>query len=218
MENGELKKEPEYIKNPIKIEEESMEIIREELKKRHIEYRESDFPVIGRIIHTTGDPDYVRYISISSKFIEKAKEELKKGCRIYCDTNMIVSGINKKACEKLDVKPFTYISREEVAKNSREKAITRSMAGIDLAVEEGITCFAFGNAPTALYRLLEHVRSGKVKPKFIIGVPVGFVGAAESKDYLKTFDIEQIRINGNRGGSNIAVSIINALLYEVAGR
>lgn len=207
-----------YMKSPMGIENRSMEIIREELKNRGFNFNEEEFPIISRIIHTTGDPDYFKYISMDNDFRNKALDALKNGAKIYCDTNMIVSGINKAACKKLNVEPFTYISDERVRETASREGITRSMAGIDLAVSEGVTCFAFGNAPTALYRLLEHVKNGKVKPDFIIGIPVGFVGASESKSYLGTFDIPQIRINGTRGGSNIVVSVINALLYELGGR
>ena len=207
-----------YIKKPMEIENRSMEIIREELKNRNLSFEESEFPIISRIIHTTGDLEYINYITMSKGFMDTVKDELVNGCKIYCDTNMIVSGINKAACKKFNVEVLSYVSDENTFIVSKEKEITRSMAAIDRAVDEGITCFAFGNAPTALYRLLEHVKANRVKPKFIIGVPVGFVGASESKEYLSNFGIEQIRINGTRGGSNIAVSIVNALLYEAGGR
>lgn len=206
----------EYMKNPMGIENRSMEIIKDEIKGKT--YKEEEFPIISRIIHTTGDPSYIDYISMDNDFRNVAMKKLQDGTKIYCDTNMIVAGVNKAGLKRCNTEVFTYISDEDVAKRAKEEEITRSMAGIDKAIEDGVTCFAFGNAPTALYRLLEYVKMGKVKPDFIIGIPVGFVGAKESKEYLSTFNIPQIRVNGTRGGSNIVVSVINALLYEVKGR
>jgi precorrin-8X/cobalt-precorrin-8 methylmutase len=101
---------------------------------------------------------------------------------------------------------------------SKEKKTTRSACAVDLAIDQGIDIFVIGNAPTALFRILELVKENKINPKFIVGVPVGFVGAAESKEYLREFHIPAISTIGNKGGSNVAASIINALLYMVVGR
>lgn len=205
-----------YIKNPKKIEMNSMDIIDEYLND--VEFSDEELPIVKRMIHTTGDVSYRKIIEFKYDFIKNAIEGLKKGGKIYADTNMIVSGVNKPALKKAGVEVVTYVSDEDVRNISKEKGVTRSMAALDKAVDEGIEMFAFGNAPTALFRLLEHVKDGKVKPKFIIGVPVGFVGAAESKEELSKYEVPYVRTNGSKGGSNVAVSVINALLYSFVER
>lgn len=127
-------------------------------------------------------------------------------------------GINKPALGKANCELKCFIDDERVFKMSKELGTTRSACAVDLAVEEGIDAFVIGNAPTALFRILELVKGGKVNPKCIVGVPVGFVGAAESKEYLREFEIPSISTVGYKGGSNVAASIINALLYMVVGR
>lgn len=205
-----------YIKNPKKIEMNSMDIIDQYLSD--VDFSEEELPIVKRMIHTTGDVSYRKIIEFKYDFFDNAVEGLKKGGKIYADTNMIVSGVNKPALKRADLQVVTYVSDSDVREISKEKGITRSMAALDKAVDEGIEMFAFGNAPTALFRLLEHVKTGKVSPKFIIGVPVGFVGAAESKEELSKYKVPFVRTNGSKGGSNVAVSVINALLYSFVER
>lgn len=205
-----------YIKNPKKIEMNSMDIIDKYLGD--VNFSTEELPIVKRMIHTTGDVDYRKIIEFGHDFINSSLDGLKCGGKIYADTNMIVSGVNKPALKKANLEVVTYVSDEDVRKISKEKGITRSMAALDKAVDEGIDMFSFGNAPTALFRLLEHVKNGNIKPKFIIGVPVGFVGAAESKEELSNYDIPFVRTNGSKGGSNVAVSVINALLYSFVER
>lgn len=106
------------------------------------------------------------------------------------------------------------ISDEEVAKIAAERKTTRSIVAMEEAVARGCEGFIIGNAPTALFRLLELVDEGKADPKFIIAVPVGFVGAAESKDKVAEYAVPYIRTIGTKGGSNVAASVFNAILYE----
>jgi precorrin-8X/cobalt-precorrin-8 methylmutase len=84
---------------------------------------------------------------------------------------------------------------------------------MDFAAQQGVDIFVIGNAPTALYRIGEHINEKKVSPKLIIGVPVGFVGAAESKEYIRGFEVPSITTLGTKGGSNVAAAIVNALIY-----
>ena len=126
---------------------------------------------------------------------------------------MAYVGINKGTLSKSKCRLKCFIDNERTFSLSKELKTTRSQAAVDLAVEEGIDMFVIGNAPTALFRLLELVKEGKVKPRFIVGVPVGFVGAAESKELLRELDMPSISTVGTKGGSNVAASIINALLY-----
>lgn len=204
----------DYIKNPIAIEDKSMDIIDGYLKK---DWREEELPVVRRMIHTTGDPDYEGIISMTPDFIEKASESLKKGGKIYTDTKMVMSGISAKILERAGLTLCNYIADKDIAEGSKKTGITRSSLTVDKAVSDGIKIFVIGNAPTALFRLLELADEGFV-PDFIVGVPVGFVGARESKELLSQYSIPHITTLSNKGGSNVAASVINALLYMNFGR
>lgn len=205
-----------YIKNPMKIENKSMDIIEEVMGDTS--FAEEEAIVAKRMIHTTGDFEYRKIIEFKNDFIKEAKEAIKAGGKIFTDTKMASMGINKTALSKANCQLKYFIDDERVFSLSKELATTRSACAVDLAVAEGIDMFVIGNAPTALFRLLELVKEGKVNPKFIVGIPVGFVGAAESKEYLREFQIPSITTVGTKGGSNVAASIINALLYMVVGR
>ncbi|WMM25866.1 precorrin-8X methylmutase [Tissierella sp. MB52-C2] len=205
-----------YIKNPMEIENKSMDIIDEVMNDTN--FSEEEMIIAKRMIHTTGDFDYRNIIVFKNDFIEKGKKAILKGTTIFTDTKMAYMGINKPALKKANCELKCFIDDERVFKMSKELGTTRSACAVDLAIEEGIDIFVIGNAPTALFRILELVKEGKANPKFIVGVPVGFVGAAESKEYLREFDIPSISTVGTKGGSNVAASIINALLYMVVGR
>ena len=101
---------------------------------------------------------------------------------------------------------------------NKEKGITRSMAALEKACEDNVDIFVFGNAPTALFKLKELIKSGKANPSLIIAVPVGFVGAAESKENLDELNVPYIRVKGRKGGSTVAAAIVNALMYNVYER
>ncbi|WP_251860113.1 precorrin-8X methylmutase [Clostridium sp. Marseille-Q2269] len=206
----------DYIKKPMDIEKRSFEIIEEEMGEHN--FSEQELKIVKRVIHTTADFQYKDLIYIKEGAIEAAKEILKKGTKIYTDTNMALSGINKKTLKDLNSTVQCFVSREDVVSIAKDRGITRSMAAVELAAEEGIEFFVFGNAPTALYKLMELMKEGKANPKFIIGVPVGFVGAAESKKELEKLDIPFITIRGRKGGSNVAASIVNALMYMLVKR
>ncbi|WP_315116210.1 precorrin-8X methylmutase [uncultured Clostridium sp.] len=207
----------DYIKKPMEIEERSFEIIGEEMGEHS--FTEEELKIVKRTIHTTGDFDYKNIVYIREGAIEAGKELLAKGVKIYTDTNMGKSGINKAALKKLNCTVECYVSNEDVARIAKERGITRSMAGIEKAVEDGVEFFVFGNAPTALYKLMELTKEGKANPKFIIGAPVGFVGAAESKEEAeKQLSIPMVTIRGRKGGSNVAAAIVNALMYMVVDR
>ena len=205
-----------HIKNPMEIETRSMEIIDEVMGDTS--FSEEEMIIAKRMIHTTGDFDYRNIIVFQNDFISEAKKSISGGAKIFTDTKMASIGINKPALAKANCELKCFIDDERVFRMSKELKTTRSSCAVDLAVAEGIDIFVIGNAPTALFRILELVKEGKLNPKFIVGVPVGFVGAAESKEYLREFAIPSISTVGNKGGSNVAASIINALLYMVVGR
>ncbi|MGL5415942.1 MAG: precorrin-8X methylmutase [Clostridium sp.] len=205
-----------YIKNPMDIENRSFQIIGEEMGEHN--FSEDELKIIKRVIHTTADFEYKNLVDISPKAIEAGKEALKRGAKIYTDTNMALSGINKMALKKLNSNVICYVNEDRVHKEAKEREITRSMAAVEMAAKEDVDIFVFGNAPTALFKLKELIKEGKANPKLIIGVPVGFVGAAESKEKLEELNIPYITINGRKGGSTVAAAIVNALMYMCVDR
>lgn len=206
----------EYIKNPMEIEKKSFEIIGSELGETH--FKGEELLILKRVIHTTADFDYKNILEISDSAIETAKELFKNGAKIYTDTNMILSGINKKALSATNSEAFCFVRDSDVEIEAKKSHITRSMAAIRKAASLNADIYAFGNAPTALFTLKEMIAKNEVKPKFIIAAPVGFVGAAQSKEDIEKLNIPYIRINGRKGGSTVTTAIINALMYMVYRR
>lgn len=205
-----------YLKNPMGIEERSFEIIGEEMGPHS--FSDEELMIVKRTIHTTADFEYKDLVEISKDAIKTAKELFKKGATIYTDTNMALNGINKRALTKTNSKVICYVNEEVVHKEAKEKGITRSMAAVEKACNDNVDIFVFGNAPTALFRLKELIKEGKANPKLIIAVPVGFVGAEESKENMDELNIPYIRVRGRKGGSTVAASIVNALMYMVVER
>jgi len=207
----------DYIKNPALIEKNSFEIIQsiiDEIKPGYQFKNELEEKIIKRAIHTTADFDYLDILKISEHAVAAIIEGLKAGATLYTDTNMALSGINKTKLKALGCSVKCYVSDEKAASLAKEKGITRSMAAVELAaMEEGEKIFVIGNAPTALYKIIELRDEGKLAPKAVVGVPVGFVGAAESKDVLEKTSIPFILSKGRKGGSNLAAAIVNAILY-----
>ena len=149
-----------------------------------------------------------------------AKEVLRQGAQIVTDTQMAKSGINKKAIAQLGCDLHCFISSDEIAEIARDKGCTRASAAVDWAVEtlESPVIFVVGNAPTALIRLHEWITNHEYSPALIIAVPVGFVNVVESKELVLNTKIPHIVAKGQKGGSNVAAAICNALLYEITKR
>lgn len=209
----------EYIKNPMMIETKSFEIIQgiiDEIRSDYNFKNELEEKIIKRAIHTTADFEYLDILKISETAVEKIANALREKATIYTDTNMALSGINKRKLDALGCKYKCFVSDEEVAKFAKEKGITRSMAAVEVASqEEGKKIFVLGNAPTALYKVMEMHNTNQLQVEAVVGVPVGFVGAEESKDELEKTDIPYIISKGRKGGSNLAAAIINAILYAM---
>jgi len=197
-----------YEKNPETIELGSFEIITKELKEKNIVINEAYGPVIKRVIHTTADFEYGKLFKCHPDAMASGIAALKNGAKIYTDTNMIKSGLNS---QRLGCEIVNYVHDADVKVKAKAESITRSMAAIEKAVNENIKIFAIGNAPTALFKIIELIKKDVIHPDLIIGVPVGFVGAAESKEELMKLNIPWISIKGRKGGSPVAVSIINGL-------
>ncbi|WIW71910.1 MULTISPECIES: precorrin-8X methylmutase [Anaerosinus] len=202
-----------FITIPSEIERRSMEIIAPYLKEYHLS--EEEIKVYSRIIHASGDPEYAPIIKIHQDAISKAKAALLNGADIYTDVEMVRTGINKKRLAEYGGQVHCLIADPEVAKKAKEEGITRSMAAVrsfGKALNGSIV--AIGNAPTALFEILHLMQQEEIYPALIIGVPVGFVGAAESKEHLmETSPVPYITVRGNKGGSPIAAAITNAILY-----
>lgn len=205
-----------YIKEPMKIEDKSMDII--DSVMGDVNFSDEEMLVAKRMIHTTGDFEYRKIIVFKDNFLEEAKASIEKGIKIFTDTKMAYQGINKPALEKSSCELVYYIDDDDVREAAKAKGTTRSACALEKAVENGVKGFVIGNAPTALFRLIELIKEGKVDPDFVVGVPVGFVGAAESKEALREVEVASVSTVGTKGGSNVAASIINALLYMVYPR
>ena len=204
------------MKDTMGIENKSMTIIEEVMHDTSFSKEESI--VVKRMIHTTGDFDYRKIAVFQKDFVNQALSSIKKGGILFTDTKMAHMGINRKALDKTGCEIKCFIDDKNVSEMAKKMKTTRSACAVERAVSEGINMFIIGNAPTALFRLLELVEEGRLKPQFIVGVPVGFVGAAESKEYLRDFDMPSLSTVGTKGGSNVAASIVNALLYMAVGR
>ncbi len=208
-----------YITKPQNIEDKSFEIIREIIAETRPDYQFADelqAKIITRCVHTTADFDWLDILAFSAGVNEKLLTALQNGATIYTDTNMVLSGMNKTRLEGLGCSYRCYVADSITREIAHKKGITRSMAAVEqAATEAGEKIFVFGNAPTALFRLLELYNEGKIKPAAVIGVPVGFVGAVESKDALIASDLPCIAAKGRKGGSNVAAAIVNALLYSI---
>lgn len=206
----------EYIKKPMAIETKSFEIIGEEGAEILKDFTEEELMIIKRIIHTTADFEYGEITEIHPKAIESAKTALLGGGQIYADTSMIMTGVQRRKLKALGVNVLNYVHDDDVYAVAEKEGITRSMAGIKKAMnDDHIKIFAIGNAPTAIFQLKELIDAGYPKPDLIIGVPVGFVGAVESKEILSEMNVPYIRVNGRKGGSTVAVAIINAILKMI---
>lgn len=201
------------------------EIMRESFRTINSELHNKDIPIwlkwpLLHAIHTTADFSMEEILYTDEEAVPtiynkiRRHQEEGKGTYIITDVTMAAAGIRKVACERLGINVMCYLHDERVAEMAREKGITRTQAGIRLAVEEHPDAlFVFGNAPTALMELCELMRKGKAQPTGIIAAPVGFVHVCESKHMVKVFtDVPKIIVEGRKGGSNIAATLVNSIL------
>lgn len=197
---------------PEDIEKRSMEIITEELQGKT--WPEPEFSIVKRCIHTSADFDYAENLCFSENAARLGMEALQRGAVIVTDTKMAWSGINKKKLQEYGGEAYCFMADEDVAKEAKERECTRATVCMERgAALSGEVIFAIGNAPTALIRLYELIEEGKVSPALIIGAPVGFVNVVEAKELIMKTDVPYIVPRGRKGGSNIAATICNAMLY-----
>ena len=202
----------EFMTDPQGIEDRSMELIAPYLEGMKLSGEA--VKVYSRIIHAAGDPDYRHVIKMHPEAVAAGMQAIKNGAQVFCDVEMVRTGINKKQLAHWGGAVHCRIADEAVAAKAKEEGITRSMAAMRLfGAELENAVVAIGNAPTALFEVMKMMEQG-LRPALIIGVPVGFVGAAESKELLaKSSPVPYITVEGNKGGSPIAVAAFNAIMY-----
>ncbi len=212
----------EYIKRPMDIEVKSFEIIDEIIAAEGLNYPNTTplyKAIYQRAIHTSADFDYLKNLEIDESFITHFETAVNRPVTVFTDTKMALSGINKAAFDKIPWTLECLISDERTALLAKEQGITRSMAAVQIALlTPGEKLFVIGNAPTAIFQLLESSDAQLRDVIGAIGIPVGFVGAAESKELLFHHKLPSIVALGRKGGSNVAAAIVNALLYQFVGR
>ena len=201
---------------PEEIEKRSFEIITEELLKRNISLPKEEELITKRVIHTSADFDYAETLCYSKGAVEILKELIKNGADIVTDTNMALSGINKKVLAKFGGEAHCFMADEDTRLLAKQRNVTRAAVSMEkaAAIAKPIV-FAIGNAPTALIKLYEMMEKLDWKPAFIIGVPVGFVNVEAAKELILKTNIPYIINRGRKGGSNIAAAICNAVLYQL---
>lgn len=207
---------PESMK-PMDIEQRSFEIITELLGDKTLDPENA--PVIKRVIHATADFDYADNLAFSPHAVRTGIAALRDGCDVVTDTQMAKAGINRTILERLGGQVHCYMSDADVAAEARARGVTRAAVSMEKAAKltAAKPCiFAIGNAPTALLRLRELMDAGALSPALVIGVPVGFVNVAESKELILASGAPHIVARGRKGGSNVAAAICNALLYQIA--
>ena len=194
------------------IEDESMQIIENEIGSHS--YNEMEWPIVRRIIHSTADFDFAREnkLLFHKDAISNGINALKNGCSIVADVNGVIGLMNKQNPKDFGNDLMCRISDPELMEFAKKAGKTRAQMSMRVAekeIDEGIV--VIGNAPTALLEVMEMVKEGLVKPALVVGIPVGFVSAVESKDELSKTDIPFITNVGRKGGSPCASAIINAL-------
>ena len=202
----------EYQPNPHAIEQHSFRQIRQLTDLSGLS--DDAQQVVMRVVHSVGDPLVAQHMRISTNACAAGRKALDNHQTILCDVEMVKQGITKRMVQN---PPLCYLNHEDTTAIAQLRGETRSMAALDLWGDQlAASVVVIGNAPTALFRLLEMIKAGVPKPALIVGIPVGFVGAAESKQALwdihEELGIECITLLGRQGGSAAASSVVNALL------
>ncbi|MCL6636401.1 MAG: precorrin-8X methylmutase [Alicyclobacillus sp.] len=200
---------------PEEIEARSFQIITEELGEH--DFTAEQFPVVQRVIHASADFELGRSLVFHPEAVRAGVAALRAGRPVVADVQMVQAGISKARLQPFGSDVRVFISDADVAEEAKRLGTTRAIVAMRKAVREapgGI--FAIGNAPTALLELIRLVRAGEAHPGLIVGVPVGFVSAAESKAELMQLDVPFIANRGRKGGSPVAVAIVNALAILAA--
>jgi len=194
------------------IEDKSMEIIENEIGSHP--YSKDEWPIVRRVIHATADFDFARQnmLVFHKNSISSGINALKNGCNIIVDVNGVIGGLNKENLKEFGNKAICNISEPKIVEEAKKLNKTRAQTSMRMAASEmngGVV--AIGNAPTALVEVIQMIRENVTRPALVIGIPVGFVCAVESKEELQTLDSPYITNKGRKGGSPCASAIVNAL-------
>lgn len=205
---------PSVFLKPADIERRSFEIIESELPH---EVLEEVKPVVKRVIHATADFSYADTLCFSEGVMDAAHEAIRRGAAIVTDTNMGKAGINAGRLKAYGGRVYCFMSDGDVADKAEGRGVTRAIVSMEkaAAMQRDGLIFAIGNAPTALIRLYELIKCGELNPALVIGVPVGFVNVAESKELIMKAGVPYIVARGRKGGSNVAAAICNALVLSM---
>jgi precorrin-8X/cobalt-precorrin-8 methylmutase len=192
----------------------SREIVRSLIDVKIKNFTPAERSIIERIVHSTADPEYAEITRISKNFVDESLMAISEGEDILTDIKMVKVGINKYAG-----KVKCYISHEKTLELAKNREITRAAAAMELAALEGFEgMVAIGNSPTALWKIIELVKNRDMDVKSVIGVPVGFVGATESKKALEQSSMSYLLTRGPKGGTPVAVATVNSLINMVRER
>jgi len=195
-------------KQGYKIAHKSRDIVRSLIGDKTDSLSPEEKSIVERIVHSTADVEYADLTIITNDFVSNSVKSLKKDLDILTDINMVRVGINKYSGNV-----NCFISHPDVIKMAKENEITRAAAAIQYAADNGFEgIVTIGNAPTALYKVIELVENGEMDVKSVVGVPVGFVGAADSKESLLKTSIPSLITRGPKGGTPVAVATINSLI------
>lgn len=162
--------------------------------------------VVERVIHASADVEYAKSLALNEETLERGRKSLLDGAPVVCDVGMVAAGITAR-------RSVSYVADERTRRLSRERGITRSAAGFRASEAGEGAVWVVGNAPTALYELLEMEEELSLSPALVVGLPVGFVGAAESKEALLESGLPAVANHGVKGGSAVAAAAVNALIY-----
>jgi len=198
------------------IEDASMQVIEREIGSHS--YNKKEWPIVRRVIHSTADFDFAMENSIifHKEAIENGLKALKSGCNIVVDVNGVAGLLNKQNTKKFGNNIICRISDPEITRQVQESNKTRSQMSMRMSssdIDEGLV--VIGNAPTALFEVIQMVKEDITSPALIVGMPVGFISAAESKEELRKVDIPFITNKGRKGGSPSAAAIVNALFKMI---
>ncbi|MEA4813045.1 MAG: precorrin-8X methylmutase [Anaerolineaceae bacterium] len=196
---------------PDEIEKTSFTIIRNEMSPHSFSAQE--LPIIQRVIHATADFDYQRLMRFSPAAIHNALFAIRSGTSVFSDVQMIAAGVSNRLISAFGTQVECFVNDPKVVKAAISERKTRSelaMRAIGKRLAGSIVLI--GNAPTALFEVVRLYQQEGIRPAFIVGVPVGFVNAVESKAALMETNLDYISVEGRKGGSTVAVAIMNALL------
>ncbi|OQD58950.1 precorrin-8X methylmutase [Methanobrevibacter arboriphilus JCM 13429 = DSM 1125] len=193
------------------IADKSREIVRSLIAEEIKNLSNEEKDIVERIVHSTADPEYAKLVYISFNFVKSSLKALKNNEDILTDINMVKSGITQ-----YDGNVECFIKNSEVVDIAKDKKITRAAAAIEFAAQNDFKgIIVVGNAPTALYKAIELYNNNELDVSSIVGVPVGFVGAADSKEELKNSSIPNIITKGPKGGTPVAVACVNSLIQTM---